>query len=398
MKTLLCKAREYSLHAYYVAFSLYFMFSWISRINTEVIIGIPISYFKAVLRITVIFLLLWRYFFVSFNWKGYLLTSILAAIGFITWQISGEGWLFWLILFLITAKEIKLQKLALISLIQSAAILFIVPMLTLFGVLDNIQIQKGNITRNTLGFSHPNNIGVLLLIICVALSVLFFRQKLLLTISIIIALTVFNLFISYSRSGAVLSVIQIVLLLIFYFIHSEKMKSILSYCMLSVVGLCTLLSYFAMVFYRADNQIWGILNKILSGRLRLAHGYFEMYPLTLFGRDYAGSKPIAWEFDGIPSNFMVDNAYAHLLLRYGIIPTVIFLAAYLFVLYKLAANNSWNGIFFGLVLFAIYGLSETHGIRIDTNFLLYYLGSYLLFENDYFTEKLIRPSAEILAN
>lgn len=390
------KLREISSSFYYIAFILYFLFIWVERINFNA--DFTIVLIKNFLRLSVVTLLLLRYLFLDMNMKGFLFTAALAGMGFATWRISGEGWLFWLILFLITAKEVKLRKLALISLIQSVTILTIVPLLTLFGAAENIQIQKGSVTRDTLGFLHPNYIGILVLIICISVSVTYLQEKLLLSITIIGALTVFNMYVAYSRSAALLSLIQIILLLLFFFVNSQRMRSILSYCMLGIVSICILLSYSAMVFYRGNNLVWATLNKILSGRLRLANGYFEMYPLTLFGRDYAGSKVIAWNFDGTPRDFVVDNAYAHLLLRYGIIPTVIFLAAYLFVMYKLAATNAWNGVLFGLVLFAIYGLTETHGIRIDTNFLLYYLGSYLLFENKYFTKEQSRSSGKILDN
>lgn len=162
-------------------------------------------------------------------------------------------------------------------------------------------------------------------------------------------------------------------------------KKVLTYFLVAVF-IVIIVSAYLMIAYDPSNPIQFELNKLLSGRLRLANGYFEMQPITLFGSDFSGLPPIYWE-NGVPSAFVVDNAWCHLLLRFGLIPAFCFLFGYIAILIKAVRQGWWNSIFFGLVLMSIYGLCETLGIHFECNYFLFAVGAELLYTNVFMSEK-----------
>lgn len=385
MKSKLSEVKNLSLYFFYVAFVLYFLFVWASRINFDA--SLPMSAIKSVLRLAIVILLFGRYLFVNLNWKGYVLTAALAIGGLLTWRISGEGWLFWLVLFVITAQGVDYHRLALISAIQSFVLLIVVPSFCLVGIIGDRKIYHDTFTRSSLGFMHPNNFGLLILVFSVSLTVLFLKSKVWLPASLTMILAVANYFISHSRSSVISLVLLVALSVIFAFVTNHRAQQIISYALLGIVGFCITLSYIAMVFYTPSSQLWRNLDVLLSGRLRLAHEYFVMHPLTLLGRSYVADAPIARDFDGKYVEFLVDNSYAHLLLRYGILATIILLGAYIAVLVKLVKTSRWDEVLLVLGLFAVYGLMETSGIRIEANFMLVALGTELLFTRPNLVER-----------
>lgn len=137
-------------------------------------------------------------------------------------------------------------------------------------------------------------------------------------------------------------------------------------------------SYFFIVAYNFSNSLHALLSSILNGRLELAHSYYETQPLTLFGSDFSRYLPIYWE-NGKPYTSVVDNAFCHLLLRYGTVPTVLFLMGLFDLLAKLIRERRFGVLHFCTTLMMIYGVSETLGIRVECDFFPAGMGSELLF-------------------
>ena len=249
-------------------------------------------------------------------------------------------------------------------------------------------VTHSGLIRFSLGFTHPNFIGLLVLLIGVSLSVLLMREHLWVCIAVITMLTVGNYSLSHSRSSIVISFVLVTLLLVFTFVTNQRAQRIINVILVCAVVGCIGLSYYSMIFYDANSEVWQAMNGMLSGRLSLAHQYYSMYSITLFGRNYSAYTPFITDFAGQPVDFLVDNAYAHLLLRYGLIPTLLFLTAYLAVLIKLIRrSNRGNEVFLVLIVFAFYALVETYGFRIVSNYMLVALATQLLFSNSRLLKK-----------
>lgn len=66
-------------------------------------------------------------------------------------------------------------------------------------------------------------------------------------------------------------------------------------------------------------------------------------------------------------------------MRYGIIPSALFIFGLFSLLIKMVRQNQWDSLLFGIVLMSVYGLTETLGVRIECNYFLFAIGPELLF-------------------
>ena len=370
---------------YYLAFALYFISSALGRSAFADASFVPANALDSILKVLAVSLLFIKFLTQRNSLEGWGVALALGAIGLISWRQSAEGWLFWCGLFIICAKGVDVRRMASLTFILSVAALLIICTSAGLGIIDNIAYVRGDETRWCLGFTHPNVLGLYLLVTCFSFSVLRFGKNPIPDIALILAADALNLSVANSRTCVVLSLVQALLLAIFYWVHGECARRALRLCFVAVITLVIASSLYFMVAYDPSIPLHGMLNSALSGRLRLAHDYYLMQPLTAFGCSFEQFEPIYWEQglpEEIPKSFVVDNAWCHLVLRYGVIPASMFLAGNFATLSKMLRDRRWDAVLFGFVLMTIYGFCETTGIRIECNFLLFVMGTELLYSSD----------------
>ena len=384
--------------AYYLAFCLYFINCVFDRAKFTEFLFVPVSTLQLLLQGSVLILLFFKFLSQRATIKGWCIATLVVLVGFLTWRQSGEGWLFWCALFVVCAHGVRLRPLACCALALSASAVALTVAFAQAGMIENIVSTRAGVTRYAMGFTHPNNLGLFLLIVCVSFSVLRFGKNPLPDILLIAVADILNLAVADSRSCVLLSLVQVVLLLVFYIARSEASRRHMRRVFAVGVLLVVALSFYFMVAYDPANPVHFALNDALSGRLRLAHGYFEMQPLTLLGSSFEQFSPIYWE-NGRPYTFVVDNAWCHLLLRYGVVPAALFSCGYFATLFGLLNDKRWDPLLFGFVLMSVYCFTETLGIRIECNYFLYAMGAELLFASRFGKElsgEKTRGHAEVL--
>lgn len=373
---------------YYFAFAIYYIQTAIERTTFTEFLFMPVEVFTSFTQMVILLLLFSKFVMQRASFRCWVFSAFVVLVGFTSWRQSGEGWLFWAALFIVCASGVRLRPLAKIAFALSIATLVVTTLFAGCGVIENKIYVRMGVTRYALGFTHPNTLGLYLLNMCVAFSVLHFGKNPLPDIMLLAVAVTFNLTFADSRTTAVLSLVQAALLLVFYFAKEEGSRRFLRYAFIVAVFASVAVSAYFMVAYNPANPIHLALNYVLSGRLRLASAYYEMQPFTLLGSDFTAFSPIYWE-NGKPYTFVVDNAWCHLVLRYGLIPTFLFLSGYLVLLFKVVRRRKWDALLFGLVLMSVYGLSETLGIRIECNFFLYAVGADLLYAGVFSKEKAV---------
>ncbi len=365
---------------YYLAFAFYFINSALGRSAFD-----PIGFLDTVLKLFAVAFLFLKFVSQKLSLKGWAAALILGAVGLFSWRQAAEGWLFWCALFILCAKGVDINRLAKLTFYLTVAMLVVICASAAFGLIENIAYVRGIETRYCLGFSHPNALGLYLLLMCFSFSAMRFGKNPIPDIILILASDGLNLAVANSRTCVLLSFVQIALLVVFYWVHNEAARKVLRMCFVAAALAVIGASIYFMASYDPSNGLHGALNSVLSGRLRLAHEYYSMQPLTAFGCSFEQFDPIYWE-QGLPGaeakTFVVDNAWCHLILRYGIIPALLFLLGFLGVFFKTVAEKRWDALLFGLVLMTIYGFCETAGIRIECNFLLCSVGTELLYPKD----------------
>lgn len=369
---------EVTLFSYYLAFGLYVLSCFFNGTTFESILGVTVGVLSDALRAGVLALLVFKFFSQRTSFHCWVLATIVVAIGFISWRASDQGFLFWLALFIVSAEQVDLKVLAAISLVVTSVLMALTLLFAGAGFIENRVSVRGGVTRYAMGFLHPNNFGAQLLLICSAVSVLRFGKDPTPVIPLFIMAALLNNYLANSRTSAALCVFLGVLLVIFNVVKSPAARQRLSMALFGLVLLVVLLSLYMMFCFDPTNGFQVAVDDALSGRFKWAHAYYQLQPLTLFGSNFKQLAPIYWS-NGVPSTFVVDNAYAHLVLRFGIVPSILFFVGYSILFVHLIRQRRCDCVLFGLALMAIFGFAEVAGIQVECNYFLVAIGSDLLF-------------------
>lgn len=373
-----CSSIQVTSVMFYVAYGLYSIGAFLELTTFYEVLGVSREDFVSALQAFALALLIIKFFTQRASFLGWCCAVAVVLLGFASWRMGDEGWFFWLVLFIVCSDGVRIRTLAGIT-------LGIVITLTLFtvlscclGLIDNRSFARVDRLRYSWGFKHPNNFGAYLLVMCVCYSVLRFGRNPFPDVVLVTIVFFFNLAVLDSRSSAALALVQIALLLIFHLTQNDKIRRIMSVLFIVGIAIVIAVSLFFMIYYDSANPIHKLLNDLMSLRLSLAHGYYSLQPLTIFGSDFIGFPPLYWE-NGEPAIFIVDNAFCHLVLRSGVVSMVVFVCGLFLLLRKLTKDGRWDELLFGIVLMTIYGFGETLGIRVECNFFLIAIGTDLIF-------------------
>ena len=204
-----------------------------------------------------------------------------------------------------------LLKIRLCTLILTILLVFV-------GLKDNITVTmwrdgQGLITRQGLGFDHPN-IAQLSLFLVIALLVHEKRGSLK-PIHYLVCVTVNALFYRFtgSRTGFLLILLLLGLNIIFNVCGRTRLKRIIGNIPFIIGGLCIAATFLSAVLY---NQVPSLeqLNRLFTNRIAYNAYYLKNYGLTLLGNRGLLSD----------ENAQLDNSYALIELQYGLLAIIIF--------------------------------------------------------------------------
>lgn len=217
--------------------------------------------------------------------------------------------------------------------------------LSTYNILDTV---SGRI-RPSLGFTNPNTLSEIALVI--SLEVFLLRKRLNKILSVLIIILSFGLiFVSRSRTTFLL----FVFFLIINFALQKTAKNIMVKGLLvAIPTICCLISYYVVYLYSYHFNTFLInLNFLLSNRLRIVSNYYLNYGITVFGQ-----KALSTQLFGGQPLGSLDNGYMSLLIKFGIIVTIIFLFFLSITIKKLldAKKYEYAACF---ILFTLLGLSE----------------------------------------
>ena len=283
---------------------------------------------------------------------------------------AGRLDLLWTVLFIGASQGIEVKKLALISLIISICSVLLTISMWEIGILENIQIVKsGGVIQNSFGYSHPNQFGKVLMSIVMSLIVLSWGKMHILRFALIIGIVASIQFVTGSRTSAILSVIALLIGLVAQHSLVNKMRWLTCALAVSSIGL----SFYFMYFY--GTQPWHyFLDELFSNRLYWMHYYISNYSLSLFGQGVDGFETL--NFSTVDSSFLVDNSFAFILIRYGVIVFVA-IVALLILLVKKGYVYSEPVTLTMLGLSFLVGFSESYFFQFDFNYFLIAFGGLL---------------------
>ncbi len=280
--------------------------------------------------------------------------------------MTGNFYLFDLLLFIIAYKGVNTERFFKISLFVNVTIFLAIVLSAKVGIIDNLIFSRGygsDVFRESLGYNYCTYAQIHFLTI--VLLYFYVRKK-----KITILELGIMIFISYyiwqqtdARTGFYCIIIMVVLMIIYkyfekiYYNKFFKIFIIISPIVFSVVCIALAMNY------DVRNEFLYELNDILSGRLYLSNLAWKNDGFTLFGQkvEWIGVGQQTSE-NANKLTWFVDCSYLRMFFNEGIILGTIVLLGLAFVL-KDSFDKKNTIIIIVLFVYLIHGLIEPQMLR-----------------------------------
>ncbi len=246
---------------------------------------------------------------------------------------SGEKMLLLTSVFVLSCYQsdyLRICKTILITLLLGCAVVFL---LGILGVLESTTYDGVNSltgesqTRHAFGFGYMNYIGTLFVSICLAHLIVRNRGFGIPDALAWCVAALFLYFVVGTKTSTFLLVIMLWLVLLLRLSERCGWQRMATRVLALVAAASALVGIVLPLVFRFDSPLLVSINEIIGGRLSYARACFENYPMTLFGSSVPFVSVNEALETGVPV-LTLDNAYAHLLVCYGVISLLVVLGAY----------------------------------------------------------------------
>lgn len=324
------------------------------------------------LKTVFLILSLMRVFTLSYKLKELLTMGAIGLLVLMVTYQSKSSILLTSYLLMIGAKEINLKKIAILTLSVLALTTCFIILFAQLNLLDNLQlfrVETGEI-RYSLGFGHPNTLGMIFLVICLLWMYIRYETIKWWDFSLWGILCVVIDQLINSRTSLYMIFLLIGLIIVFKIFPTKLLTN--RFFKLTIVLLFPILlmiTVFLMLNYPPKNELFRTIDKLVSGRIRLANFFYNEYGVQMFGQPIKliGTIEAQYNFSGKPQ--LLDNMYMQLLVHYGWWATTTFIGSYVLFMKRAFKHQDVPIIIFSIVI-AVYGLTEVYPLNLLYNFSL----------------------------
>lgn len=199
-------------------------------------------------------------------------------------------------------------------------------LLSLVGVVPNLQYNRAGVIRNSFGFIYPTDFASHCFYLFLAISYLL-KDKFIWTRSLFgVLLSAFIIKYCDARLNALSILLATVIFIYFYYSNGKKLKifALLPY---SAVVFASVVTYFSYKF-SWSNPFLVSINKLITGRLALGRNAFDTFGVHLFGTRNVQFIGSGGKTESVIGYNYVDSSYVQMLFTYGIVPVVLLLIIY----------------------------------------------------------------------
>lgn len=277
----------------------------------------------------------------------------------------------WLFL-IIGCKDISFEKILKVYLVLTGVIVFVAFCAATLGVIENLRYESGRGVRIAFGSVYVTDFAAhifyMILVYCYLEAE---RLKICHYIGIVVIAGTVYYFCKTRLDSICILMVAIIFGLNHWFMRPTYKKKKLQRIWkkgwkwggIFAMPVLAILSIIATAFYSQNNYFLNIINQVISGRLSLGKTGLEKYGIDLFGQ--AVEMIGAGGTTEFPSDyFFIDCSYVHVLLRYGVIFTIILLAIYIVCSYK---NKHDIYFLFAILLLAINSVIAHHILDLAYN-------------------------------
>ena len=199
-------------------------------------------------------------------------------------------------------------------------------LLSLIGMIPNLQYNRAGVIRNSFGFIYPTDFASHCFYLFLAISYLL-KDKFIWTRSLFgVLLSAFIIKYCDARLNALSILLATVIFIYFYYSNGKKIKifALLPY---SAVVFASVVTYFSYKF-SWSNPFLVSVNKLITGRLALGRNAFDTFGVHLFGTRNVQFIGSGGKTESVIGYNYVDSSYVQMLFTYGIVPVVLLLIIY----------------------------------------------------------------------
>ena len=257
----------------------------------------------------------------------YLILSILLLLsgGLVYFQTNRLNFLVYSMLLVLLVNVD--MKVVLRNYVVVAGILVVgVFLLSLVGMVPNLQYNRAGVIRNSFGFIYPTDFASHCFYLFLAVSYLL-KDKFIWTRSLFgVLLSAFIIKYCDARLNALSILLATVIFIYFYYSNGKKIKifALLPYSAIVFASVVTYLSY----KFSWSNPFLVSVNKLITGRLALGRNAFDTFGVHLFGTRNVQFIGSGGKTESVIGYNYVDSSYVQMLFTYGIVPVVLLLIIY----------------------------------------------------------------------
>lgn len=208
-------------------------------------------------------------------------------------------------------------------------------LLSLVGMIPNLQYNRAGVIRNSFGFIYPTDFASHCFYLFIAVSYLL-KDKFIWTRSLFgVLLSAFIIKYSDARLNALSILLATLIFIYFYYSNGKKLKifALLPY---SAVVFASVVTYFSYKF-SWSNPFLVSINKLITGRLALGRNAFDTFGVRLFGTRNVQFIGSGGKTESVIGYNYVDSSYVQMLFTYGIVPVVL-----LIIIYVVASRKQYK--------------------------------------------------------
>ena len=266
----------------------------------------------------------------------YLILSILLLLsgGLVYFQTNRLNFLVYSMLLVLLVNVD--MKVVLRNYVVVAGILVVgVFLLSLVGIVPNLQYNRAGVIRNSFGFIYPTDFASHCFYLFLAISYLL-KDKFIWTRSLFgVLLSAFIIKYCDARLNALSILLATVIFIYFYYSKEKKLKifALFPYSAVIFASIVTYLSY----KFSWSNPFLVSINKLITGRLALGRNAFTTFEVHLFGTRNVQFIGSGGKTESVIGYNYVDSSYVQMLFTYGIVPVVL-----LIVIYVVASRKQYK--------------------------------------------------------
>lgn len=208
-------------------------------------------------------------------------------------------------------------------------------LLSLVGMVPNLQYNRAGVIRNSFGFIYPTDFASHCFYLFLAISYLL-KDKFIWSRSLFgVLLSAFIIKYCDARLNALSILLATVIFIYFYYSKEKKLKifALFPYSAVVFASIVTYLSY----KFSWSNPFLVSVNKLITGRLALGRNAFDTFGVHLFGTRNVQFIGSGGKTESVIGYNYVDSSYVQMLFTYGIVPVVL-----LIIIYVVASRKQYK--------------------------------------------------------